>query len=241
MPGGPRRKGHVYYRDELLKEVDLGVKSERQRLVIDLMEQQVNQTKLADALCVSRQTLHNYRESYKKFGLEGRTHGYQPSESKSLEAQRKAHAHKRRGGTKARQLEQLRKQQREALPKNGALDLDPPSEAVQEALQDTESQASDAKSLAKEELPFAANHLGCASRYAGALILLFPLLVNWRWFGKILPRFGRHWRIFRFFRRKRTLVVHLRNKAGIVAEIQPLTAWSATDVYEPALPHLGNS
>jgi hypothetical protein len=197
LPKGPRRKGHVYYRGELLKEVDFGVKSERQRLVIELMEQRVNQTKLAEALRVSRQTLHNYRESYKNFGLEGLVHGYQPSESKSLEAQRKAHAHKRRGGTKARQLEQLRKQQREALPKNGALDLDPPSEALQKTLQDTESQASEANSLTQEELPFAANHLGCASRYAGALILLFPLLVHWRWFDKILPRFGRHWRIFR--------------------------------------------
>ncbi|MCP5120284.1 MAG: hypothetical protein GY953_56535, partial [bacterium] len=53
--------------------------------------------------------------------------------------------------------------------------------------------------LAKEALPFAQNHEGCASRYAGLFILLFPLLTQWRWLDKIFSRFGRQWRIFMVF------------------------------------------
>jgi transposase len=60
-------------------------------LVIELMQRGVNQSKLAKALNLSRQTLHNYRESYNKFGLEGLLHGYKPRESKSRETQRRLH------------------------------------------------------------------------------------------------------------------------------------------------------
>jgi len=65
LPRGPRSKGYVYHRGALLKEVDLGEKGQRQLLVIELMQQGVNQSKLAKALKLSRQTLHNYRESYR--------------------------------------------------------------------------------------------------------------------------------------------------------------------------------
>jgi hypothetical protein len=208
LPYGPRGKAQVYHRGTLLKEVDLGEKAQRQLLVIELIQQGVTQSKLAKALKLSRQTLHNYRESYNKFGVEGLLHGYKPSESKSREIQRRMHVEQRRPGTKARELEQIRKQEREALPKNGELDLDPPryqlqEVAVEEALKTTGEEPSPAQSLAvtlpRKELPFAPNHEGCPSRYAGLFIVLFPLLTQWRWLDKIFACFGRQWRIFMVF------------------------------------------
>jgi hypothetical protein len=53
--------------------------------------------------------------------------------------------------------------------------------------------------LPEKELPFAKNHEGCASRYAGLFIVLFPLLTQWRWLDKIFARFARQWRIFMIF------------------------------------------
>jgi hypothetical protein len=204
LPDGPRRKGYVYYRGQLLKQVDLSEKNERQLLVIELMQQGVNQTRLAKALRLSRQTLHNYRESYNNFGLEGLLHGYTPSESKSRETQRRLHVDQRRPGTKARQLEQKRQQERDALPENGELDLDPPRYELKEVplaevRERLEPTAPESPHLPEKDLPFAQNHAGCATRYAGALILLFPLLTHWRWFDGIFARFGRRWRIFMIF------------------------------------------
>jgi hypothetical protein len=207
LPRGPRSKGQVYHRGALLKEVDLGEKAQRQLLVIELIQQGVTQSKLAKALKLSRQTLHNYRESYNKFGVEGLLHGYRSSESKSRETQRRMHVDQRRPGTKARELEQVRKQERDALPNNAELDLDPPRYQLEEVPLEEASKAGEqqpqaqrtAVVLPKEALPFAQNHEGCASRYAGLFILLFPLLSQWRWLDKIFNRFGRQWRIFMVF------------------------------------------
>ena len=207
LPRGPRSKAQVYHRGALLKEVDLGEKAQRQLLVIELIQLGVTKSKLAKALKLSRQTLHNYRASYNAFGVEGLLHGYKPSESKSRETQRRMHVDQRRPGTKARELERMRKQARDALPKNAELDLDPPryqleEVALEEALKRGEEQPQAERSpttLPQEELPFARNHEGCASRYAGLFILLFPLLTQWRWLDKIFSRFGRQWRIFMVF------------------------------------------
>jgi len=207
LPRGPRSKAQVYHRGTLFKEVDLSEKTQRQLLVIELMQAGVTQSKLAKALQLSRQTLHNYRESYNKFGVEGLLHGYKPGESKSRETQRRMHVDQRRPGSKARELEQIRKQERDALPKNEELDFDPPRYQIEEvpiedALKTGEEQAeaeTPRAMLPKEALPFAQNHKGCASRYAGLFILLFPLLTQWRWLDKIFSRVGCQWQIFMVF------------------------------------------
>ncbi len=207
LPRGPRSKAQVYHRGALLKEVDLGEKAQRQLLVIELIQLGVTKSKLAKALKLSRQTLHNYRSSYNAFGVEGLLHGYKPSESKSRETQRRMHVDQRRPGTKARELEQMRKRERDALPKNAELDLDPPryqleEVVLEEALKTREEKPEaerSATTLPQEDLPFARNHEGCASRYAGLFILLFPLLTQWHWLDKIFSHFGRQWRIFMVF------------------------------------------
>ncbi|MGA8184671.1 MAG: helix-turn-helix domain-containing protein, partial [Terriglobia bacterium] len=70
LPHGPRGLGQVYHRGSLSKQVNLRDKAERRLRVVELMQKGVNQSRLAEALKLSRQTLHNYRESYVAFGVE---------------------------------------------------------------------------------------------------------------------------------------------------------------------------
>ena len=204
LPRGPRAKGYLYRQGALIEELELGKKQERQQLVVKLMRQGVNQSDLAEALRLSRQTLHNYRAMYDRFGLEGFVHGYTPSVSQSRETQRHLHVGQRRPGSKARELEQLRAQERAAQPRNAALDLDPPRYTLPPEAPVTADATGPAAApatvhLPAAELPFAENHVGCASRYAGVFILLFPLLTEWRWLERIFTHCGHHWRIFLVF------------------------------------------
>ena len=60
--------------------------------VIEVVNLGAKQTKLSEALGISRQTIHNYRETYKYFGTEGLVYSYDPDVSKSLAKQRALHA-----------------------------------------------------------------------------------------------------------------------------------------------------
>ncbi|MCP4897157.1 MAG: OmpH family outer membrane protein, partial [bacterium] len=93
------------------------------------------------------------------------------------------------------------------MPNTGELDLAPPryeleEVPIEEALIRTDEdrpESAPSSLIPEKERPFAKNHEGCASRYAGLFILLFPLLTQWRWLDKIFARFGRQWRIFMVF------------------------------------------
>ena len=226
--------------------MDLGEKMQLQLLVIELIQLGATQSKLAKALKLSRQTLHNYRSAYNAFGIEGLLRGYKPSESKSLETQRRLHVDQRRPGTKARELEQMRKQEREGRPENGQLDLDPPRYQLEEPLLEDALKARSAHqkdelskpgesptTLSAHELPFARNGSG-ASRYAGLFILLFPLLTQFRWLDKIFSHYGRQWPIFMVFLLMSGLNIrsieqlkHIRqDEAGLVLGIGSLPSLS---------------
>lgn len=112
LPRGPRNRGDLYYQGCLSKRVNLADKAERRIFVVELMQKNINQSILAEALNLSRQTLHNYRESYRVFGVNGLLHGYSPSSSISRELQGRLHVSKRRSGSKARELEELRRVQK---------------------------------------------------------------------------------------------------------------------------------
>ena len=75
LPRGPRAQADVYRYGTWNKRVNLRDKAARRLLVVELMQQGVNQSQLAAALKLSRQTLHNYRESYREFGVQGLLHG----------------------------------------------------------------------------------------------------------------------------------------------------------------------
>ncbi|MEI7673338.1 MAG: hypothetical protein WCK00_14605, partial [Deltaproteobacteria bacterium] len=113
LPRGPRRQGDLYLHGHHIKRVNLADKAELRFFAVELMQKNINQTRLAEVLNLSRQTLHNYRESYREFGVNGLLHGYSPSQSKSEELQRRIHVDKRRPGSKASELIALRRAKKE--------------------------------------------------------------------------------------------------------------------------------
>ena len=109
LPRGPRHQGDLYHHGLFIKRANLADKAELRIFAIELMQRNISQTRLAEVFKLSRQTLHNYRESYREFGINGLLHGYSPSQSKSEELQARVHVDKRRPGSKARELEALRR------------------------------------------------------------------------------------------------------------------------------------
>lgn len=214
LPHGPRGQGDVYHRGTLNKRVNLRDKAERRLLVVELLQHGVNQTRLAEALKLSRQTLHNYRESYREFGVQGLLHGYSPAHSKDEERHRHLHVSKHRPGSKARELEALRRAKREqgegevqaALAWDGE-DAPQAAFSLQEpAIEETLGAALSRPAAPPEpapavvtECPYAQPHDWDASRYAGIFPVIMVLVSQWQWLSRVMGQFGDGWRLFMVF------------------------------------------
>ncbi len=77
-----------------LKSVNLDDRTGVRLFLAEAMELGANQIYLAGAFGISRQTLHNYRECRKHFGLEGLIHNY-GTKKKARKAARSEHTDKR--------------------------------------------------------------------------------------------------------------------------------------------------
>jgi hypothetical protein len=149
-----------------------------------------NQSRLASALKISRQTIHNYREIYHHFGMEGLIHGYKPSDSKSREIQRKLHEHKRTGGNKAVQVAEIR-----ASKKATNENQKPQQSQINFSFDENDL----AQEIPEEQQPFSQVHGWEESRYAGCF-LYWPVLIHqWKWLHLIMGRFAGAWQIFSVF------------------------------------------
>ena len=147
----------LYHNDVLVKTVDLTDKVAKKLFVVEAVELGAVRTRLAAALKISRQTIHNYLETKKRFGLEGLIRNYTPSKGETLRQNREAHADKGFKGNKARQLEQIRKEERERLDTQAKL---PFGDRV----------------LEPEDQPFSEKHGWQATRYAGVFTYLITLI-----------------------------------------------------------------
>ncbi len=149
-------------RDVIVKKVDLSDKLARKLLIIEAVELGATQSRLADALNISRQTIHNYIESKKKFGTEGLLGGYNPNMGNNLAEQRKRTQQKRMQGNKAVILAEERKAKRIEI-QNKQLELD---------FEFGE------KTVPKDEQPFNALHDWKYTRFAGVFPYLIVLIIN---------------------------------------------------------------
>ncbi|WPL17494.1 hypothetical protein Thiowin_02513 [Thiorhodovibrio winogradskyi] len=213
LPRGPRALGTLYHRGTPIKQVNLRDNAERRLLAVELMQKGVNQSRLAEALKLSRQTLHNYRESYREFGVQGLLHGYSPATSKDEELHRHLNVNKRRPGSKARELEALRRAKRKQAEGEGQAELDWDGETTYElqepAIEQTLSAAlagsnatlpqSEPAEVVASERPYAENHDWEESRYAGIFPILMVLISQWRWLSGVMKLFGAGWKLFMVF------------------------------------------
>jgi len=147
----------LYHNDVLIKTADLTDKVAKRLFVIEAVELGATKIRLADVLNISRQTIHNYMEIIKHFGLEGLIRNYTPSKGETLRQNREAHADEGLKGNKARQLEQMRKEERERLDTQAELPFGD-------------------RTLAPEDQPFSEKHGWEATRYAGVFTYLITLI-----------------------------------------------------------------
>jgi len=96
------------------RHVEINAGIDRRRLAVELiLEGQITKSKLAKALGASRQSILNWEDTFRKSGFEGLVNSYKGSVRKG----RADKADKLPTGNKARQLEEERRQKREALQK----------------------------------------------------------------------------------------------------------------------------
>jgi len=116
-------KATLYHNNTLVKIIELSDKVAKKLLVVEAVEMGAEKKALAAALGITRQTVHNYVEINKYVGIEGLIHNYSPLRSKSLREQRRRHSNRRSTGNKARQVEEIHKQEREACGSQRELPL----------------------------------------------------------------------------------------------------------------------
>jgi hypothetical protein len=170
----------LFHNNTLVKIIELSDKVAKKLLVVEAVDMGAEKKALATALGITRQTVHNYFEIKKYFGLEGLIHNYSPSRSKSLREQRRRHASHRSTGNKARQVEQIHKQQREAASSQ----LELPLTTVP---------------VAAKDQPFSEEHNWKATRYAGVFMYLIPLITENKWLQLVMGYCGDKYKVFMVF------------------------------------------
>ncbi len=68
---GTPHKVSLYQNNILIKAVDLSDRVAKRLLVVEAVDMGAIKSRLAMALKISRQTIHNYTETKKHFGMEG--------------------------------------------------------------------------------------------------------------------------------------------------------------------------
>ncbi|MCP4370826.1 MAG: helix-turn-helix domain-containing protein [Deltaproteobacteria bacterium] len=170
-------------RDLIVKKVDLSDKPAKKLLVIEVVELGATKSRLAEALNISRQTIHNYIESKKRFGAEGLLGGYDPNMGKNLAEHRKRTQANRIQGTKAVILAEERKAKRiENQKKQLELDFEFGEKAV-----------------AKDEQSFNILHDWKFTRFAGIFPYLIVLISQNQWLKLVMGYFGSAYKIFSVF------------------------------------------
>ncbi len=172
----------LYNHDTLIKIVDLSDRVAKRLLVVESVEMGAVKTRLAKALQISRQTIHNYVETKKHFGMEGLINNYSVSSSKRRDEQRRENAVSLGTGNKARQLEQIRKEERDRLPVQGDLFFE-----------------QEIAKIEPEDQPFSEEHGWENTRYAGVFVYFVTLITQNQWLRLIMSFFGNKYKIFMVF------------------------------------------
>ena len=170
-------------RDVIVKKVDLSDKPAKKLFVIDAVELGATKYLLAEALNISRQTIHNYVESKKRFGTEGLLGGYNPKMGKNLAEQRKMTQSGRIQGNKAVILAEERKAKRIEH---------------QEKQQEFGFEFGEA-TVSRDEQPYSALHDWKSTRFAGVFPYIIVLINTNQWLRLIMSYFGSAYKIFLVF------------------------------------------
>jgi len=178
-----KKKFNFKNQNVIIKKVDLSDRIAKKLFVIEAVALGATKTLLADALGISRQSIHNYIEIKKKFGLEGLIAGGSPKQSKNSAAYQTQLQSKRIPGSKAGILSEERKIKRiNELKKQ----------------QEFEFEFGE-KSVSSTEQPYNAKHDWKFTRFAGVFPYIIMLISQNKWLKLIMGYFGSAYKIFLIF------------------------------------------
>lgn len=187
----------LYRNGKIIKQADFNDHTAKKIFIVETVELGGTQTKLAEVLEISRQSIHNYVETKKYYGLEGLIHGYSPpKQNKSKREQRQANRGKRRTGDMAQILMDIRKAKRDK------------QQQMQFDLFDIPEQAR--KKVESKSQAYSEDHDWQPTRYAGIFCYIITLVYSWKWLDLIQVYFGVDFRIFLIF-----LLMSARNIGSI--------------------------
>lgn len=170
----------LYNNNELVKFIPESDKVARKLLITEAVELGATKSKLAQTFGISRQSIDNYLNIKKYFGLEGFVHSYSPKKTKDIQKHRQESASLREKGNKVRTIEEIRKAKRDASPKQAKLPFEEP-----------QVQAS--------EQPYAKEHDWTHTRYAGIFSYLIVLLTQYDWLRLLQSFYGPIAKLFLVF------------------------------------------
>lgn len=177
-----KEKVALFHHDIKIKSIDFSDRVAKRFFVVEAVELGAVKSRLARALQISRQTIDNYLDTKKHFGVEGLINNYAPTRSKSLRRHREENQARRHTGNKARQLEEIRKQEREKNLKQVDLTFGEPAKAVE-----------------PEDQPFFEKHDWKPTRYAGFFVYLITLIHLNDWLRFVMAFFGDKYKVFMVF------------------------------------------
>lgn len=173
----------------VVKQAKLKDRTERRLFIVEAVTLGAKKSRLAAALKISRQTIDNYLEIKKHFGLEGLIRGYSLQKTKDIRKQRTEYIKNNdlvpRGIHE--QLTEIKQDQKEAQEKQN---LELPFSFGTNA---------NAQPVKNQNEPFTEEHDWKPSRYAGTFVYLIALINKWKWLKLVMGYFGDRYRIFMVF------------------------------------------
>lgn len=188
--GGKRGIAIQYDRNCEVRRVDLSDTPAKRVFIVDLVGYKVNQSKLAKALSISRQTIHNYVERKEVYGLEGLINSYNVAPVTNRSQQRKENRSKLLTGNINHKLAEKREKERAKRKKDQPVQAQLPFEIEKDR---------NIKQISVEEQVFTEVHNWQENRYAGVFIYLIHLFSKANFLTLLGGYFGNLYKIFMVF------------------------------------------
>ena len=170
-----------------IRIIDLKDKFELKLALTEMTEMGATKSWVCEAFGISRQTLHNYEQTKRVFGLEGLANSYRGKGGvKSLTEQRGANSDalpKGNTNVKLREMRSAQKEKSEAkIPPIGQFFEEDHSDEIE-----------------TNDQMFSESHDWKSTRYAGVFIYLIALFSQWNWLKLIQSAYGKLFTIFPIF------------------------------------------
>jgi hypothetical protein len=183
--GSDKKSITLYHHNIPLKTIDLTDRVAKKLFVVELVEMGAKPGLVAKVLGMSRQTIHNYLQIKKHFGQEGLIISFSPGRSKNMRTLRESNREHIPLGNKARQLETMRKIEKEQQQK----------EEQQLSLPFGDQSGG----IDADHQPFSEIHDWKLTRYAGVFTYLITLIHLNDWLRLIMAYFGTSYQVFMAF------------------------------------------